>query len=111
MQTPSRWDAAPETKRIVSSPANFCLLPSRKEGPADSARQEDGAGAGEGKNASAVGEEALGLEQEVEEVTRTRKKLLRLQLGIGGPGFVLPKLSAEQLKVPPALLLWQRTPW
>ena len=37
--------------------------------------------------------------EEYEEVTRTRKKTVRLPLTIGGPGLVMPGMGAEQLKV------------
>lgn len=36
---------------------------------------------------------------EYEEVTKTRKKTVRLPLTVGGPGLVLPSMTAEQLKV------------
>ena len=36
---------------------------------------------------------------EYEEVTKTRKKTVRLPLTIAGPGLVMPGMSAEQLKV------------
>ena len=37
--------------------------------------------------------------EEYEEVTKTRKKTVRLPLTIGGPGLVMPGMGAEQLKV------------
>lgn len=37
--------------------------------------------------------------EEYEEVTKTRKKTVRLPLSIGGPGLVMPGMGAEQLKV------------
>lgn len=36
---------------------------------------------------------------EYEEVTKTRKKTLRLPLKLNGPGFAMPKMTADQLKV------------
>ena len=39
---------------------------------------------------------------EYENVTKTRKKTIRVPLKISGPGFTLPKLTPEQLKVGPA---------
>lgn len=36
---------------------------------------------------------------EYETVTKTRKKTIRAPLKISGPGFTLPKLTPEQLKV------------
>lgn len=36
---------------------------------------------------------------EYETVTKTRKKTIRVPLKISGPGFTLPKLTPEQLKV------------
>lgn len=37
--------------------------------------------------------------EEYEEVTKTRKKTVRLPLTIGGLGLVMPGMGAEQLKV------------
>ena len=37
--------------------------------------------------------------EEYEEVTKIRKKTVRLPLTIGGPGLVMPGMGAEQLKV------------
>ena len=36
---------------------------------------------------------------EYEEVTKTRKKTVRLPLTVAGPGLVMPGMSPEQLKV------------
>ena len=36
---------------------------------------------------------------EYEEVVKTRKKTVRLPLTVGGPGLVMPSMTAEQLKV------------
>ena len=41
---------------------------------------------------------------EYEEVTKTRKKTVRLPLTIGGPGLVMPSMTAEQLKVGRSLM-------
>ncbi len=36
---------------------------------------------------------------EYEEMTKTRKKTVRLPLTVAGPGLVMPSMTAEQLKV------------
>jgi len=36
---------------------------------------------------------------EYEEVTKMRKKTLRLPLKLSGPGFAMPKMTADQIKV------------
>lgn len=47
---------------------------------------------------------------EYEEVTKTRKKVVRLPLTIGGPGPVMPGMGAEQFKVQMAPMNWLMLP-
>ena len=57
---------------------------------------------GEAKGApkgTAAGNETEVEKVEYEEVTKTRKKTLRLPLQLSGPGFAMPKMTPDQLKV------------
>ena len=53
------------------------------------------AGAGKGSAANETEPEKV----EYEEVTKTHKKTLRLPLKLSGPGFAMPKMTPEQIKV------------
>ena len=55
--------------------------------------------------AGAAANETSEAATEYEEVTKTRKKTVRLPLKIAGPGLVMPSMTAEQLKVgcPPSI--------
>ncbi len=72
----------------------------------------------EAKGAAAAGNETEVEKVEYEEVTKTRKKTLRLPLQLSGPGFTMPKMTPEQLKVrmsaasdhPPILPSWWMIP-
>ncbi|CAL8469535.1 g9076 [Coccomyxa elongata] len=52
----------------------------------------------EAKGTAAAGNETEVEKMEYEEVTKTRKKTLRLPLQLSGPGFTMPKMTPDQLK-------------
>ncbi len=54
---------------------------------------------GAGKGSAAAANETVAEKIEYEEVTKTRKKTLRLPLMLSGPGFSMPKMTPEQIKV------------
>ncbi|EIE21504.1 HSP70-domain-containing protein [Coccomyxa subellipsoidea C-169] len=53
---------------------------------------------GAGKGSAAAANETVAEKIEFEEVTKTRKKTLRLPLKLSGPGLSMPKMTPEQIK-------------